>query len=80
MKLSIYNPDISLFKGDVSSVTVPGREGLFTILDSHAPIISLLDPGKITIRIADSTEEKIFDVSESGYVKVLNNSVTICIN
>lgn len=80
MKLSIYTPDKSLFKGDVTSVTVPGRKGLFTILDNHAPIISLLDPGKITVITTDVATEKVFDVPESGYIKVLKNSVTICIN
>lgn len=80
MTLSIYTPDKSLFKGDVTSVTVPGRKGLFTILDNHAPIISLLDPGKIEVKITDIADKKVFDVPESGYIKVLKNSVTICIN
>lgn len=80
MKLSIHNPRKNLFKGEVSSVTVPGTEGLFTILDNHAPIISLLDSGKITVKVAETKDEKSFDVPDSGYVKVLNNSVTICIN
>ncbi|MDD3035181.1 MAG: F0F1 ATP synthase subunit epsilon [Bacteroidales bacterium] len=80
MKLSIHNPRKNLFKGEVTLVTVPGTEGLFTVLDNHAPIISLLDSGKITIRVAQTGDEKSFDVPDSGYVKVLNNSVTICIN
>lgn len=80
MKLSIYNPYKSLFKGEVMSVTVPGAMGLFTILDQHAPIISLLDPGKITVKIAGITDDTVFDVPESGYVRVLDNSVTISIN
>ncbi|NCB97372.1 MAG: F0F1 ATP synthase subunit epsilon [Bacteroidia bacterium] len=80
MKLSIHNPCKNLFKGEVTSVTVPGTEGLFTILDKHAPIISLLDSGRIIIRLAESGDEKSFDVPDSGYVKVLNNSVAICIN
>jgi F-type H+-transporting ATPase subunit epsilon len=80
MKLSIHNPSKNLFKGEVTSVTVPGREGLFTILDNHAPIISLLDSGRITVKIADAMDEQSFDVMDSGYVKALNNSVTICIN
>jgi len=80
MKLSIHNPCKNLFNGDITSVTVPGTDGLFTILDNHAPIISLLDSGKITVKVAEHGDEKFFDVPESGYVKVLNNSVTICIN
>lgn len=80
MKLSIYNPYKSLFKGEVMSVTVPGKMGLFTILDQHAPIISMLDSGKISVKIRGNTDDTVFDVPESGYVRVLNNSVTISIN
>ena len=80
MTLSIVSPEKTLFDGDVKSVLVPGTQGLFEVLENHAPIISLLDPGKITVRTTDVAVEKVFDVPESGYVKVLKNSVTICIN
>lgn len=80
MKLLIHNPCKNIFKGEVTAVTVPGRKGLFTILNNHASIISLLDCGKITVTVNEGGEEKVFDVPGSGYVKVLNNSVTICIN
>ena len=40
MYLEVITPEAVLFKGEVSSVVLPGRDGLFQILKDHAPIIS----------------------------------------
>jgi F-type H+-transporting ATPase subunit epsilon len=41
MLLEILSP-ASLFKGEITSVSVPGLDGSFQILNNHAPIVSLL--------------------------------------
>jgi F-type H+-transporting ATPase subunit epsilon len=41
MLLEILSPEASLFKGEITSVSVPGLDGSFQILN-HAPIVSLL--------------------------------------
>ena len=74
MKLEILTPDKTVFDGDVSSVTVPGVQGSFEILNNHAPIISILDDGKVTIRTGKS-EEKIF--IKGGVVEVLDNKIML---
>ena len=38
-----------LFSGQVDQVDVPGYEGDFGVLAGHAPLISLLRPGVLTI-------------------------------
>jgi F-type H+-transporting ATPase subunit epsilon len=42
MLLEILSPEASLFKGEITSVSVPGLDGSFQILNNHAPIVSLL--------------------------------------
>jgi F-type H+-transporting ATPase subunit epsilon len=50
MFLEIVTPEASIFKGEVESVTVPGVDGEFQMLNNHAPIVSLLQEGKIKIQ------------------------------
>lgn len=47
MKLEIITPETSLFKGEASSVTLPGLDGMFQVLNNHAPIISSLKSGEV---------------------------------
>jgi F-type H+-transporting ATPase subunit epsilon len=49
MYLEIVSPEATLFSGNVISVTVPGVDGEFQMLDNHAPIVSLLQQGKVKI-------------------------------
>lgn len=49
MILEIVSPEASLFKGEVTSITLPGVDGSFQILNHHAPIVSLLKEGDIKI-------------------------------
>jgi F-type H+-transporting ATPase subunit epsilon len=47
MYLEIVSPEATLFAGEVNSVTVPGVEGEFQMLNNHAPIVSLLQEGNV---------------------------------
>lgn len=50
MYLEIVNPEASLVSGTVESVTVPGVDGEFQMLKGHAPIVSVLQEGKVKFR------------------------------
>ena len=67
MYLEIVTPEAILFTGEVDSVAVPGINGEFQMLNSHAPIVSLLQSGTIkivgTIQIEEDLKEKF---SEEG--------------
>lgn len=45
MLLEIVSPEAVLFKGEVQSVSVPGVDGEFQMLNNHAPIVSILTEG-----------------------------------
>ena len=48
MLLEIITPDKSIYSGHVKLIQLPGNIGSFEIENNHAPIISILDKGKIT--------------------------------
>jgi len=80
MFLEIVTPEASIFQGEVDTVTVPGVVGEFQILNNHAPIVSLLQEGKVRINgnfAIDEAYESQFSNGDNGS-KVLNiNSGTI---
>jgi F-type H+-transporting ATPase subunit epsilon len=74
MLLEIITPDKKVFSGEVSSVSVPGTDGRFQLLNSHAPIISTLLNGAVKVR--DKEGEKVFNV-KGGVIENLDNKVII---
>lgn len=76
LKLDIYTPNGGLFNGEVTSVTLPGTKGVFTVLKNHGAIISSLTKGKIKYIINEeiSTIEVL-----GGFVEVKKNIVTVCL-
>ncbi|MBC5837415.1 F0F1 ATP synthase subunit epsilon [Flavobacterium muglaense] len=77
MILEIVSPEASLFKGEVTSVSVPGVNGSFQILNNHAPIVSLLQKGIVTIT-APSFK---FDKETAGlFSKVNDQNYTLAIS
>ncbi|MFT7498622.1 MAG: F-type H+-transporting ATPase subunit epsilon [Porticoccaceae bacterium] len=49
MLLEIVTPEAVIFNSNVDSVSVPGINGEFQMLNNHAPIVSLLANGTIKI-------------------------------
>ncbi len=50
MYLEIVSPEATLFAGEVTSVTVPGINGEFQMLQNHAPVVSLLQKGDVKVQ------------------------------
>jgi len=83
MFLEIVTPEASIFSGEVESVTVPGVVGEFQILNNHAPVVSLLQEGKVRIqgdfKIEKAYENK-FSNGENGSKVLRIDSGTIEMN
>lgn len=75
MKLSVYSPEKTLFEGEVQSVSAPGVEGRFEILDNHAALLSILKEGELVFN--NDAEQKIS--IKGGFINVIRNQVTACI-
>ena len=50
MFLEIVSPEAILFSQEVASVSVPGINGEFQLLNNHAAIVSVLGKGNIRIQ------------------------------
>ncbi|NCC88412.1 MAG: F0F1 ATP synthase subunit epsilon [Clostridia bacterium] len=75
LKLEIVTPEGQIFANDVKSVTLPGKEGEFGVLPSHASVVALLQAGVIDIELTDGNHDIV--AINWGHVKVDENSVTI---
>ncbi|MBN2485314.1 MAG: ATP synthase F1 subunit epsilon [Bacteroidales bacterium] len=75
MKLEILTPEKCLFKGDIKSISVPGKKGSFMVLRNHAPIISTLSKGDILFMTKDFKEEVIPVVG--GVIEVKSNRIVV---
>lgn len=73
--LSIVTPEETVFDETVTSIVVPGAKGYLGVMAHHAPLISPLIPGKLTI-ILPNDEEVVMAVS-GGFIEVANNRATI---
>src|SRR5208282_4505356 len=49
LHLEFVSPESVLFSGDVDQVDLPGAEGDMGILAGHAPLVTALRPGIVTI-------------------------------
>lgn len=74
INVEILTPEKPIFKDNVESVTVPGTKGSFQVLKDHAPLMSTLDIGVITIK---KNNEKSYFSTGGGSIEVLKNKVTI---
>jgi len=76
MILEIVSPEAKLFSGEITSVSLPGVDGHFQILNNHAPIVSILQKGNVKITASSFEFSK---ESENLFTKVNDQNYTIAI-
>ncbi|WP_310991462.1 FoF1 ATP synthase subunit delta/epsilon [Aequorivita marina] len=83
MYLEIVTPEASLVSGEVESVTVPGVNGEFQMLNNHAAIVSVLQKGKVKFRgnptIAEGFEKK-FTQEDGRWMLPISGGTVECNN
>ncbi|MGB5942157.1 MAG: hypothetical protein WBG71_04695 [Leeuwenhoekiella sp.] len=84
MHVEIVSPEATLYSGDATSVTVPGVDGQFQMLDNHAPIVALLEEGTVKIKgdikINKAFQNKFQKGKEAGEMLLLIQSGTVEMN
>jgi len=70
----LVSPEKLLFSGEVEQVDVPGIEGDFGVLAEHAPMVTTLRPGILTVHGAGG-EQKI--VVFGGFAEVSADGLTV---
>ena len=74
MILEVITPDELLYKGNVSQVILPGLDGSFGILNSHAPLISALAKGNVRIdqNVSENNDKKVYNGKLNKELKAEN--------
>ena len=52
MTVEIITPEQKLYQGEAEAVQLPGKDGLFQILDKHAPLIATLAEGTVKLDVS----------------------------
>jgi F-type H+-transporting ATPase subunit epsilon len=74
MHVTLIAPDRSLFDGEATSVVAPAYDGLVGILPGHAPLLTLLGTGSLTITQGGSSNR--FTVA-GGFLQVVGDTVRV---
>lgn len=75
MLLEIITPDKKVYSGKVKLVQLPGSKGSFEILNHHAPIISILDKGRI--KVEEESGQVLFFEINGGVVENKENKIIV---
>lgn len=74
MRVTVISPEAAMFEGDADAVTAPAFDGEVGILPHHAPFMTLLGDGALTIRQGTSTHR--YRV-RGGFLQVVADRVRV---
>lgn len=82
LHFSLVSPERELFSGEVDGVDVPGEEGDFGVLPNHAPVMTTIRPGAITIADNGTTRRMFIrggfaDVTRDGLIILAEEAVDL---
>ena len=75
MLLEIVTAERLVYSDQVNVVVAPGIEGQLGILPHHAPLLTILQPGELTIR--KEGEEDTYMAISGGFLEVMGNRVVV---
>lgn len=68
MHLSLISPEKVVFSGDAEMIVIPGLKGYFGVLDRHAPFMTVLKEGPVTL-YKDGKPDTVFTIT-GGFAEV----------
>lgn len=73
--LTVITPDRVVYDGSVRSIVAPGGAGSLGVLVNHAPLITTLQPGRLSVTSAEG-ELQSFLIG-TGFLDILKNEVVL---
>jgi F-type H+-transporting ATPase subunit epsilon len=73
-RFELVSPQKLLFSGEVQQVDVPGAEGDFGVLADHAPMVTTLRPGILTVHAGSGTQRIVV---LGGFAEVSKEGLTV---
>ena len=74
MNLEIITAERQVYSDEVDMVIAPGFDGQLGILPMHAPLMTMLKPGELTVR---KDGENMYVAVSGGFMEVLGNKVSV---
>ena len=74
MLVTVISPDATIFHGPADAVTAPAYDGEVGILPRHAPFMTLLGKGTLSIRTGEQVQR--FALA-GGFLQTVNNMVRV---
>jgi F-type H+-transporting ATPase subunit epsilon len=71
---NLVAPDKLLFSGEVDQVDIPGMDGDFGVLAEHAPLVALLRPGVLTVKVGSDAQRIVIF---GGFAEVSPQGLTV---
>jgi len=75
MHVTVISPERAVFDGAADAVVAPAFDGQVGILPGHAPFMTLLGTGVLTVRVAGGGGDR-FEVS-GGFLQVVGDAVRV---
>ncbi|MEJ2202549.1 MAG: ATP synthase F1 subunit epsilon [Gemmatimonadota bacterium] len=75
LSVRVVSPKEVVYEGEATALVAPAWDGHVGILPGHAPLLTLVGAGELTIHVPDGGTE-LFHVS-GGVLKVLRDQTTI---
>ena len=74
MQVTVISPEASMFDGEADAVVAPAFDGQVAVLPNHAPFMTLLGEGTLTVRRAGTASR--FSI-RGGFMQVVDNRVRV---
>jgi F-type H+-transporting ATPase subunit epsilon len=74
MQFDLVSPERSLVSGPAREVRIPGADGDLTAMPDHAPLITTLRPGVLTVVTPEAT---LSYVVTGGFAEITADSVSV---
>jgi F-type H+-transporting ATPase subunit epsilon len=74
-QFELVSPERLLVSEQVESVVIPGAEGEMTVMAHHAPVMTTIKPGVVTLKTAAGKEERY--VVFGGFADIVPSGCTL---
>ena len=74
MRVTVISPEAAVYDGEADAVVAPAFDGEIGILANHAPLMTVLGEGVLTVRAGGSSRRFMV---KGGFLQVVQNTVRV---
>lgn len=74
-QFELVSPERLLVSESVTAVIAPGTDGYMTVMAKHAPLMTTLKPGVVTVTTAGGADRRFY--VRGGFADINNETVTL---